>query len=331
MDRDDEDERLEVLDDGRARDTEPGSAPVALPPLDLSEPDDGTPPTVGLAANRFGRGWAATVALFVIGLLLGGYVWSARNEAADLAAEAGRVALVAGWFDAEAPRDLGLTRLTVALYNVGSRDVVVDSVRPDGWVAADESARSEGTTIPAAEWADAEITARPSCPGPVPDRLHAEVRTGQGESSVVITLPQEHSDIARHQSLLCGEFDALTFVTLSGVDDISTARPGVLRMVLVLRVSSPSPGPVEITAVGGSGAGFRGVSTGLPVSVPGGVEPIVSLELEWQIDSCAATHELDELAVDVEFNQNPGATVAVLLPNPAIAALGRLAAVECGL
>jgi hypothetical protein len=332
MDRAGEDDGYEVLDDGRGRDTDPGSAPVALPPLDLSEKagDDGTPPTVGLAANRFGRGWTAAVALFVIGLLLGGYVWTVRNEAADLAAEAGQVALVAGWFDAEFSPDRELTRLTVALYNAGPREVLVHSARPDGWMAADGPAGPETATIPAAGWADAEIAARPACPGPVPRRLHTEVRTEQGESSVVITLPQEPGSLDQYQWLLCGEFDALNFVLVTGIEDISPAGPGALRMVLAALVASPSPDPVEITAVGGSAAGFRAASIGPPVSVPGGVEPIVSLELEWQIDSCPATHELGELAVDVEFNQNPGATVKALLPDQAIAALGRFAAAECG-
>jgi hypothetical protein len=127
---------------------------------------------------------------------------------------------------------------------------------------------------------------------------------------------------------MCGEFDALTFVTVGPTVHISSAGPGVLRMVIAVVVSTPSPGPVEITAVGGSGAGFRGVSTGLPISVPDGAETTVSLE--WHIDSCAATRELGELAVDVEFNQNPGASVAAPLPAQAIAALARFAAAECG-
>ncbi len=329
MDRDREDEQLEVLDDARNRGGGQSSAPPTLPPLDLTaEVGDAAPPAAAqVAPASFGRGWVAAVAVFVIGVLVGGYVWSARTEAAYLAAEAERVALVAGWFNAEWSRDRGPTRLTVSLHNAGSRDVTVRSVRPDGWVAGGRPARPDAVTIAAGEWADAEIPARPTCPSAVPDRLLIEAQTEQGESSLAIPLPQQ-GELDRFQSLMCGEFDAFNFVAVTGIQDISPAGPRTLHMVLVLLVHSPAREEIEITAVSASGAGFRGTSSWLPISMPAGGEAPVSIA--WHIDSCAATRELGELAVDVEFNNDSGTSLPALLPNRAIAALSRFAVAECG-
>ena len=69
------------------------------------------------------------------------------------------------------------------------------------------------------------------------------------------------------------------------------------------------------------------MGSGLPVSIAGGPETPVSLELEWLIDSCTETYQLDEIAIDLEMRtQDDNTTVEAPLPHHAIAVLGRFAA-----
>lgn len=336
MDRDDEgrdDTGYETLDLGRGNTGRPGRTPRELPPLDLGElsghrdrPQPGGGFWGRLSPRWRRRGAAATA--FVLGLAAGAYVWDARSDAADLAAEAGQVELLVGWFGLEPSPTREAAQVTVTLHNAGPRDVDVLAVRPTGWAAVSDAAPA-ATTVPPAEWTEVGITADPVCDAPVPDQLEVEVRTGQGESSVAIALPPGRAYLDLLQELLCGESGLFFGVNVNRGVELIPSEPGILRMIVTFRVFSETT-LVEVTAASAAVAGLRAEAIGLPVEVPGGGEVVVPLELEWHVDTCARTSELGEVAADVELRAaDRTATVEVQLPDRAIAMLGRFVAEEC--
>jgi hypothetical protein len=332
MDRGRDDEGFEVLDIGRGRDTAPAPAQHDLPPLDLAEPvADGSGQPLGSRSGPWRR-WGMAAAVFLIGVAVGAYVWSVRSDAAASALEDGQVVLVAGWFGFDqSPTGFDVSRPTVTLFNAGSRDVEVMSVRPVGWLTHADPAVGRSTTFPPAEWVEVRMAALPPCGEPVPDRLEAEIRSGQGEFSMTVALPPGGGRLDQIQAVICDEVDMPYSVIVNRSVGLAASEPGTLRTIVTLSVASRAA--VEITAAGTSEAGFRAVATGLPVGIPDDAfETSVSLELEWRVEECAATHGLDEPALYVELRTaSEATTVAAGLPTQLFAVLGRFAAAECGL
>lgn len=335
MDRGRDDEGFEVLDIGRGRDAAPAPAQDDLPPLDLTEPgaDGGGQPLGSRSGpwHRWWRRWGMAAAVFLIGVAVGGYVWSVRSDAAALAVEEGQVVLVAGWFgfDQSLP-GFDVRRPTVTLHNTGARDVEVISVRPAGWLTHADRAVGRSTTIPAAEWVEVRMTALPPCGEPAPDRLEAVIRSGQGDFSTTVALPPGGGRLDHIQAVICAEVDLPYSVVVNRTIGLAASEPGTLRTIVTLSVASRAA--VEITAAGTSEAGFRAVATGPAIGIPAdAVDTSVSLGLEWTVAECAATHALDELALHVEVRTaSETTTVAAQLPTQFFAVLGRFAAAECG-
>lgn len=336
MDRDDEgrdDTGYEVLDLGRSPAVGAGRAARELPPLDLGEiSGHGDRPQPGGGVwSRLSPRWrrrSAVATAFVFGLAAGAYVWDARGDAADLAAEAGQVELLVGWFGLEPSPTRDAAQVTVTLHNAGPRDVDVLAVRPTGWAALGDAA-AVATTVPPAEWTAVGVAADPVCDAPVPDRLEAEVRTGQGESSVEIALPPGRAYLDPLQEFLCDELGLFFGVNVNRGVELIPSETGTLRMIVTFGVFSHTM-LVEVTAASAAAAGLRAEAIGLPEEVPGDGQAVVPLELEWHVDTCAGTSELGEVAADVELRAaDRAATVEIQLPDRAIAMLGRFVAEEC--
>jgi hypothetical protein len=334
MDHGRDDEGFEVLDIGRGRDSAPAAAQHDLPPLDLAEPvADGSGQPLGSRSgpwHRWWRRWGMVAAVFLIGVAVGAYIWNVRSDAAALAVEDGRAVLVAGWFGFDQSlTGFDVSRPTVTLHNTGARDVEVISVRPAGWLTHADPAVGRSTTVPPAEWVEVRMAALPPCGEPVPGRLEAEIRSGQGEFSMTVALPPG-GRLDQIQAVICDEVDMPYSVIVNRTVGLAASEPGTLRTIVTLSVASRAA--VEITAASTSEAGFRAVATGPPVGIPDDAfETSVSLGLEWNVEECAATHSLDELALHVEVRTaSATTTVAAQLPTQLYAMLGRFAAAECG-
>lgn len=325
------DEGYETVELGRgAVPDDDGAAAPALPPLALDQQVGGPgspPPDVSNPPGPAWRRWATMAAVFAFGLIAGASVWDARSDTVDLATEASEVKLVAGSVLPE-PTTPGEGRWAVRLHNAGARDVTVLALHPTGWDTNDEPVQAQATTVPAAGWADVVATFSQNCNAPVPEQLDARVRTEAGEQQAAIALPPGAGILAWILEAECSGLAARTVIEFDRSVLVDAYESGTLRMVVTARVQPRAE--VDITAVSASDAGFRAATKGLPVSIEAGAESSVPFELEWQIDDCARTHELGELAVEFETRTSDGTpSVAAPLPHRAIALLGRFAAEEC--
>lgn len=340
--RDNDDEVLEPGEDSRTR-----RADGALPTLDLGDrtahPDDEVGDPAPRTPMPTWQRWAALAVAFVVGVAAGAYVWYARDESARLAAEADRVVLVASQVTGAFSYDqFGLirapNRLSVELHNPGPRDVRVSDVRLREWRFQQDSGPRRARTVPQGGWTRFALVGDLSCIGSVPRQLEVDVRTDEAGSTIVVPLPpagRELDDSSLLQTLdsiyssVCGDTGSGRIMART----INTRRDAVDPQVLQMGVQLLVPGPeAEITAIDGSAAGYRGVGTDPDLPVPsGGDRRSVTVTVDWRIDSCSDTAELNEAVLDLEISESrDAAAVTVMLPPEAVAALARFGAEECG-
>ncbi len=316
---------FEILDLGPANDklredaeadllAQDGEAePAAVIDLGEGAAAKAPPPTL----PRWHR-WAIMVAVLAAGLAVGGYGWHARTEALD----ATRVNLTGVDIEGELFDDVEQSRLFAHIHNAGDRDVAIVDLRwPEAESPGDVERQIE---IPAGETQGVAIRGQIDCESGRPEWLEADVATEAGLTPVSVPLASGTT------------LDFVLSVTCDGVDAQQVDDPGIFFAGNVAPPgSAPSHtvlgidhvlGNTEIVDVTVDAPGFNATPTNVPIELRRGNG--ASLELDWAVTDCAATHDLG--AVVVEFTFGDRSSTLVPLPDWTIAQLARLAVAECG-
>jgi hypothetical protein len=328
------DEQFEVLDvGGRRRDR--GRAEPDLPTIQLGdespeprdephEPGGNRPPTWRQAGVVLGAMVLAVVATTL--------VLDARDEAVQSAAAAETVDLIAGEIQDLHGFDPGQTtvRLNVTVYNAGPRDVDILSIHPIGWsTPADEGPAARTLTV--GEWTGISMPVVPSCDGPTPPTLEAEVRTEAGER--VVTLERSRSRDGYSPSLewirdeFCGPAFERERVWMWVTDiELLTADSDGLPMRLLIQ-AEPVDG-VVITEVMTGTPGLDVESVDLPATLSNDLGSS-GVDVVWSVTDCDEATTFDD--ADVRFQVDGKGPVGSdpLLPTAAVVALARYALTVC--
>lgn len=328
MDDQHEDGTYEILDlrpplgrqraedaDSHAQRDETGPADV----VDLGETAGSGPPAPVTPPPRWHRR-AIMAGVLLAGIAVGGYGWHARTEAVHAA----RVEVIGVDLRGQVDRDDEQSRFFAQIQNSGPRDVTIIDMRfpgePDP--AGDEIRE---VTVPAGGTQVVATRGTIDCESGIPENLEAEVRTEAGITSVSVPLAPV-TTLRLSFTPLCGQFDE------------QFNEPGAYLFSNSLQTVIGSPvhhmvvgmdhalGDVEVTDVAVDAPGFAAAPTNLPVVVSRG-RP-ASLELDWTVTDCAATHELVAVDVEVGYADRPSTTTT--LPYSSILELSRFAVSECG-
>ncbi len=281
-------------------------------------------------------GWRrilALVTVFAVGGLLGTSGWSLYEDAADRAATDRQVDLLAGFpmFPLERPirapvagEPFTPNEITVAVFNLGQRDVTVLQARPAGWTL---TADAQLAPVAAGEWANLSLAIAPDCEEQARPELNLVVRTDGGDRDV--TVPLEPDFLTWPHGEACSKLE-LTGVVVDAVGTVAIEQ-NKLRMEVALRHLAPA-GSNEITVIALSGerAGFRAEGAGLPVVVRPG-ETAVTVDLIWTVERCDLTDRLADIQVIAQIT-SPDFAVRdqpLELPGRGVAALGRFGGGQC--
>lgn len=278
------------------------------------------------------RRMLALVTVFAVGGVLGASGWHLYENAADPAADDSQVDLLAGFpSPLERPAREPIAgpppipnEITVAVFNLGQRDVTVVQARPVGWTL---TADVELAPVAAWEWTNLSLAIAPDCEEPARPELDLVVRTEGGDSDV--TLPLVPDFLAWLHGEACSNLE-LTGVAVDDVGAIAMEEDG-LRMEVDLRHIQPTgASEVTVTALSAESAGFRGEGTGLPVTLRPG-DAAVTIELLWAVEHCDRTDRLRELSVVAQYVRADSSARDQLmeLPVRAVAALARFGGAQC--
>lgn len=298
--------------DTAAQDGEADHAAV----IDLGEGAAATPPSPTLPSWQR---WAIMAVVFAAGVAFGGYGWHARSEAVDAArANLTGVDIQGQLFD-----DVEQSRLFAHIHNAGDRDVTIVDLRWPETTKTPGGGQSE-VAILAGETQGVVIRGQIDCESGRREWLEADVETEAGLTPVSVPVAPSTT------------LDFLFSVTCDGVDGLQVDDPGIFFAGNVAPAGgAPSHtvlgidhvlGNTEIVDVTVDAPGFNATPTSVPIELRR--ETGASLELDWAVTDCAATHDLG--TVEVEFTFSDRSSTPVPLPRWAIAQLARLAVAECG-
>lgn len=287
--------------------------------VDLGETAGSGPPAPLTPPPRWHR-WAIMAGVLLAGIAVGGYGWHARTEAVHAAT----VEVIGVDLRGEFGRDDEQSQFFAQIQNPGPRDVTITDMRFPG-VPDPAGDEIREVTVPAGGTQVVATRGTIDCDSGIPENLEAEVRTGAGITSVSVPL-------APVTTL------SLSFTPVCGQRGEQVNEPGAYLFSNSLQQVIGSPvhhmvvgmdhwlGRVEVTDVAVDAPGFAAEPTNLPVVIGRG-RP-VSLELDWTVTDCAATHELEAVSVEVGYADRPSTTTA--LPYSSILELARFAVSECG-
>lgn len=279
------------------------------------------------------RRMLALVTVFAVGGTLGASGWHLYENAAGLAATDSQVDVFAGFpmVPVEQPAGGLITRhppipseLTVAVFNLGEREVAVLQARPAGWTL---TADVEMAPVAAWEWTNVSLPIAPDCDEPARPELNLVVRTENGDHDV--TVPLEPDFLSGIHGEACSNLE-LTGVAVDDVGAIAVEEDS-LRMEVDLRHIQPAgASEVTVTALSAESAGFRAEGAGLPVTLRPG-DPAVTIELLWTVEQCDHTDQLGEMSVVAQYvsADSSARDQRVQLPASAVAALARFGGAQC--
>jgi hypothetical protein len=216
------------------------------------------------------------------------------------------------------------SEFTVAVFNLGQRDVAVLQARPAGWTL---TADMELVHVAPGEWTNLSLAIAPDCEERAQPELDLVVRTDGGHYDV--TVPLDPDFLAGLHGEACSNLQ-LTGVAVDDVGAVAIEEDS-LRMEVILRHIQPTGSSgVTVTALSAESAGFRAEGTGLPVTLRPG-DPAETIELLWTIEQCDLTDRLRELSVVAQYvsADSSARDQLVELPVRAVAALARFGGAQC--
>jgi hypothetical protein len=275
----------------------------------------------------------ALVTVFAVGVLLGASGWHLYENAAGPAATDSQVNVIAGFpmVPIEQPAREPIvgpppipSEITVAVFNLGQRDVAVLQARPAGWTLTADVALAP---VAAWEWTNLSLAIAPDCEEVARPELDLVVRTDDGDRDVTVPL------VPDFLTWLHGEACSNLGLTGVAVDDVGavTVEEDSLRMEVDLRHIQPTgSSDVIVTALSAESAGFRAEGTGLPITLRPG-DPAMTIELLWAVEHCDRIDRLRELSVAVQYvsADSSARDQLVELPVRAVAALARFGGAQC--
>ncbi|HEX6232635.1 MAG TPA: hypothetical protein VFZ63_05880 [Jiangellaceae bacterium] len=279
------------------------------------------------------RRMLALVTAFAVGGTLGASGWHLYENAADPAATDSQVDLLAGFpmVPLEQPARepiAGLPpiprELTVAVFNLGQREVAVLQARPAGWTL---TADLELTPVAAWEWTNLSLAIAPDCEEPARPELDLVVRTDGGDRDVTIPLVPDFLTWLHGEA--CSNLE-LTGVAVDDVGAIAVEEESLRMEVDIRHIQPTGASELTVTALSAESAGFRAEGTGLPVTLRPS-DPGVTIELLWTVEHCELTDRLADIPLIAQIT-SPDFAVRdqpLELPGRGVAALGRFGGGQC--
>ncbi|MGH8776077.1 MAG: hypothetical protein ACRDWI_13230 [Jiangellaceae bacterium] len=316
---------VEILDVGRRRRRERVELDQPLPPMHIGGPQ---PDDEAATTSSWGR-WTALGAALAVGLVCGILVANSRNDAAESAAAAEEVQLVANIPLLTEVGDDALS-MTMQFNNTGPLDLEILTVRPEGWDFHNDAPERRPRTARTGEWTTVTSVVVPDCnPSVLPNSLEVAVLTAAGKQTV--SVPLQATGVLRDaRSLVCSDARPIA-LGISQVEVLEVDEGG-LRMALRMQAfgSSATAAPFDVTGVNAVVGGFAVADAAVPVSFgSGGSSPV---EVIWEVVRCDIRDTLGNVEIQVDVTDEDGRTFVegVPLPGEGIAALARFGEAECG-
>ncbi|HEX5994764.1 MAG TPA: hypothetical protein VFY84_06445 [Jiangellales bacterium] len=258
--------------------------------------------------------------VFLAGIAAGGYGWYARTEAV----QAANVEVIGVDLRGQEVPNNQQSDLFAQVHNLGPRDVTITDLRLPGEPDPTGNQIRE-VTVPAGGTRIVATRGTIDCESDLPDALEAEVRTEAGTASVSVPLASG-TTLELYFSPLCDRSDEQirdvgVFLFSNSLDPVIGSP--VHHMVLGM---DHRLGNVEIKDVTVDAPGFAAEPTNLPVVIRRGRPG--SLELDWSVTDCGATHDLARVEVEVAYADRP--PTVTTLPYSSVLELARFAVAECG-
>lgn len=251
------------------------------------------------------RHWVIMVAVFLVGVMVGGYAWFVR---ADIL-ESAHVDLIVTEIRHEPPHSDGtLTRVIVYVRNVGDEEVTVTDAWLPGMASAGDGDIREAV-IPAGEKAAIALDGELNCGTGLPDVIGADVQTQDGVASAELPVPATNFVHASACRSAAGEVwvEPARGARGTGVEVAEPVESG-LAVAIPLRIRSWSVDEVEVAHVAVSAVpGLDAEPSGLVGRHE--THSVADLRVEWTVTGCSERYLGEPIDVTVTFADHRPATV----------------------